>query len=69
MVYVESIRKHKKVYITLMAIITVVIMYNESTQFWKNIRLAGWLDYMLMIGMFLIFINAGINLRIWEDEK
>ena len=52
-----------------MAIITVVIMYNESTQFWKNIRLAGWLDYMLMIGMFLIFINAGINLRIWEEEK
>ena len=69
MVYVESIRKHKKVYIILMAIITVVIMYNESTQFWKNIRLAGWLDYMLMIGMFLIFINAGINLRIWEEEK
>ena len=52
-----------------MAIITVVIMYNESTPFWRNIRLAGWLDYMLMISMFLIFINAGINLRIWEEEK
>lgn len=69
MSYLESIREHKKTYIVITSLVTVIVLYNEMVQFAKNISLGTWLEYLGLIVLFVILMNAAINLRIWEKEK
>ena len=69
MAFIQALRENKKTYIVLISMVTVVIVYNESIQFWEGIQSLTVIGYFLLIALLVLFINLGIKLKIWEREK
>ena len=67
MAYLPALKQHKKFYIVLIAIISVVIITNESMQFLEEIQNLSLIGYLLILLLLTGLINAGIRLRISEN--
>ena len=50
-----------------MAIISAVIITNESIQFWKEIQNLNFIGWLLLLFLITGFINTGIKLKIMEN--
>ena len=66
--FLDSFKKHKYIYIILLAAITTVILINELFGFLEIIITKKFgLIYSAIIFLFLIFLS--IKRRFWENEE
>ena len=66
MAFLSALKHHRKIYITLVSFTTIVVGYNEGAQFLEEIRGLSLLSALVVVVAFVIAVNMGIRLRIWE---
>ena len=67
MAYLQALKRNKKTYIALMSIFTMIIAYNEATQFWERVQELSLIGYLMLTSTFIFMLNLAVRLKIWEN--